>query len=325
MIPELASYVMSVLPPDFLARFQQICPPALLDTALASFDQPKAVHFRVNLLKAQSAVVLAQLSRSGLNCRPVDWLQDCGIPAFSCEAAQRELLTRHPLAETGEIYIQGLSSMLAPLLLQPAHSDWILDLAAAPGGKTILLADMMQNQGEISAVEPVTSRFHRLRANLQRCGVTNTRTYLKDGRAVGSLKPAAFDRVLLDAPCSSESRFRSAEPDSMAHWSLRKVAETAHKQKRLLLSAFDALKPGGMLIYCTCAYSPEENELVVAHLLHKRPAALLPISLPLANQSAGITGWQGKTLPESLQLTCRIWPDQDYDGFYLARLSKPLT
>lgn len=319
---------MNSLPSDFSSRLAQICPPDRLAAVLTSFAQPKVTSFRINQLQITPDQALAALSEAGLIYSPLDWAQASGIAAHYCAAEQRDLLTHHPLAASGQIYVQSLSSMLAPLALQPNSADWVLDLAAAPGGKTILMAEMMRNQGKISAVEQVTARFHRLRANLDRCGVLNTQTYLKDGRAVGSLKPDTFDRVMLDAPCSSESRFRLDQPDSMAHWSLRKVAETAHKQKRLILSAFDALKPGGTLLYCTCAFSPEENELIVTELLKKRPAQLVPVALPERLPSsvttAGLTTWGKKKLPDALALTRRVWPDAHFDGFYLAQIKKPI-
>jgi 16S rRNA (cytosine1407-C5)-methyltransferase len=109
--------------------------------------------------------------------------------------------------------------MLAPLALAPRPGETVLDLAAAPGGKTLQLAALMQNSGRLSAVEAVKGRFFRLRANLERGGVTNARTFLMDGRAVGRKCPEMFDRVLLDAPCSSEARFSRLDPRSWAHWS----------------------------------------------------------------------------------------------------------
>lgn len=107
----------------------------------------------------------------------------------------------------------------------------------------------MDNQGWLSAVEPVRDRYFRLKHNRGPTGGEHRHCYQKDGRAVGALTPGGLIRVLLDAPCSSEARFDLNDPDSMAHWSPGKVREVAHKQKRLLLSAIHALKPGGVLVY----------------------------------------------------------------------------
>jgi 16S rRNA (cytosine1407-C5)-methyltransferase len=315
------------LPADFLSRFDQLCPPALQADALASFQGPKAVSFRLNRLHPEADSVIPALRAAGLSPEPVAWAQAQGVMAWQCPPEQREPLTHGAWANDGRLYIQSLSSMLAPILLAPTADDWVLDLAAAPGGKTILMAEMMGNAGKISAVEPVSGRFHRLKANLERMGITNTRCYLKDGREIGRLKPDSFQRVMLDAPCSSESRFRTDEPDSTEHWSLRKVTECARKQERLILSAYDALAPGGHLLYCTCSYAPEENERVVVHLLKKRDGAqVLPMPgwlMELPNVSAGLTAWQDKPLPEACTRSVRVWPTAEMDGFYLALISKP--
>lgn len=320
-----------MLPVEFIERIQQICPTTLLDTTIASFEQEKTISFRINRLKhnAEQALQLAEkLRQEGLNLQTLSWLNAAQaapyhLDVYVCTHQQREQLTHSLHASNGDIYIQSLSSMLAPILLQSQKEEWVLDLAAAPGGKTILMAEQMQNGGKISAVEPVKGRFFRLQANLERMGVTNTQTYLKDGRAVGSLKPDTFDRVMLDAPCSSESRFRANDPDSIEHWNLRKVAECSKKQKRLILSAFEALKSGGVMMYCTCSFSPEENELVVNSLLKKHDnATLLPIQLPFDNQSDGLTHWEKKNLDERCALSKRIWPNQHMDGFYLALIQK---
>ncbi|CUR48172.1 RsmB/NOP family class I SAM-dependent RNA methyltransferase [Alloalcanivorax xenomutans] len=314
----------AMLPAEFVQRFDQLCPSHLKAAAWDSFEQPKWTSFRVNRLKADEDSVCRDLRTAGLQLDAVDWARDEGIAAWQVPPEQREALTHSAPAESGDIYIQSQSSMLAPLLLAPRPCERVLDLAAAPGGKTVLLAELMENEGAISAVEPVKGRFFRLKANLERAGVSNTRAYLKDGRAVGSLKPATFDRVLLDAPCSSESRFRADDPASYRHWTPRKVSECARKQKRLILSAFDALKAGGSLLYCTCSYAPEENEMVVAHLLRKREGARVrPLNLALDNLTPGLTrDSKQRPLPDACADTLRVWPNSRMDGFFLALVDK---
>ena len=115
------------------------------------------------------------------------------------------------------------------------------------------------------------------------------------------------------------------DPSSYGHWQLKKVKEAQRKQKSLLRSAYHALKPGGRLVYCTCSFSVEENELVVAHLLRRTDAAVVaiePESLP-DNTVAGLTAWGGKALPEDVGLTRRILPLVPWDGFFVAVLEKP--
>ena len=236
-----------------------------------------------------------------------------GLPDVFAAPGARERLVRHPAATTGRIYVLNPSSVLAVQALDPNPGEQVLDLAAAPGGKTLLSAARMRNTGSILAVDPIKSRYFRLRANLERCGVGNVRCRLDDGRNLGRQMPAAFDRVLLDAPCSSEARFRLREPITFRHWSPRKVRETAHKQRGLIRAAFACLKPGGTLVYCTCSFARKENEGVVEYLLRREPLAkVVPVAWP---ELAVAT-------PASVSGTVRIVPDQVFDGFYIARLTK---
>ena len=232
--------------------------------------------------------------------------------------------TTSPAANEGKVYIQNPSSILAVRVLEPQPGEEVLDLAAAPGGKTIAMAKAMDNRGRIAAVEPVRGRFHRLRANLQRCGVEIAELYLRDGRGVGRAVPNRFDRVLLDAPCSSQARMRWNEPATYTHWTRRKVKEAGRKQKSLLQSAYAALKPGGRMLYCTCSFAPEENEVAVASLLKRSDAELVEIAgvLPCMTRP-GLTVWRGRALDDRLALSVRIVPDEVWDGFYLAAITRP--
>ena len=237
----------------------------------------------------------------------------------------RERITHSEAAQSGAIYIQNPSSYLAAQCLNVEPEMEVLDLAAAPGGKTIALGVLMENKGRIAAVEPIARRFHRLRANVARCGVSIVDFYQRDGRGVGRAVPERFDRVLLDAPCSSEARMRWHQPNSYRHWQLRKVKETQRKQKALIMSGFQALKPGGQMIYCTCSFGPEENEAVVEHLLKRTSAELLSledVTLP-SSAHPGLSGWGGRSFKGALDKTVRILPDSLWSGFFIARVCKP--
>lgn len=305
------------LPREFTALLDTLVPAPLRPAVEASYQTPKPVHFRLNPLRADPAATLAELA-------PLEPEAVPGYPfTYRLPASARESLTHHPAAGDGRLYIQGLASMAALLALEARAGEEILDLAAAPGGKTSLIAALMENQGRLAAVEAVKPRYFRLKANLERLGVRNTRCYLKDGAGVGRLTPARFDRVLLDAPCSSEARFTRLDPDSWSHWSPRKVKEMAKKQTKLLASARAALKPGGCLVYCTCALSPEENELVLHQLLARHPdmapEAFEPPRLPAL---PGLTAWQGRALDPRLALARRILPGPESDAFFICRLRK---
>lgn len=309
----------TLLPPRFVERLEALFPPDLSARLLNTFREPKRCAFRINPLKSDASEVLPALHRLGIVPEPVSWYAE----AFTVDASQKSLLTRNPLFEEGRIYIQNLSSMLAPLILAPRPKEQVLDLAAAPGGKTLLIAALMRNEGWISAVEPNKERFFRLKANLERGGVTIAHTYRSDGRGIGNKCPAMFDRVLLDAPCSTEVKFKEAVPQTYAYWSEKKIIETAKLQKRLLLSAVKSLKPNGTLLYATCSFAPEENEMVIDWLLRKEPSMQLePVDLPVENLQPAVTAWKKWKASADMAPCIRILPDERMDGFFLAKLHK---
>ncbi len=321
MPDQVAGGGLPPLPEPFVVLLRQLVPAGRLDAVLESFTAVKPVCLRFNPLRAEPAATRAELEAAGCRLTPVPWYPlACWVPA-----GQKSLLTGSAAFAEGRIYLQSPSSMLAPLLLAPEPGEEILDLAAAPGGKTLLLAVLMENRGRIAAVEAVRGRFFRLKENLRRGGAELVDTYLADGRTIGRKVPGRFDRVLLDAPCSSEARFSRLRPASWAHWTPRKVRETARKQQGLLVSALQALRPGGRLLYCTCAFSPEENELNVARLLKRFPGQFViePLRPPAqVPWMPGLTAWRERSLPEELASTVRVLPDSRYDGFYLALLRK---
>lgn len=314
---------MSSLPDAFLERLSQIVPAEQLPQTLASFSADKPTCCRINTLKCSPAQARDTLSQAGFSLDPVPWLDE----AFFIPTDQRRPLTEHPLYRDGALYIQSLSSMTAVMALDPQPGEENLDLCAAPGGKTLFMAARMHNQGRLAAVEAVKPRFFRLKANLQQQGASVVHTYLADGRSIGRKVPARFDRIMLDAPCSSEARMREDDPESYQYWSPKKVLEMARKQKGLIESAWQALKPGGVMLYCTCSFAPEENEAIVQHLLKQHPDAAIiePIQLPIGNQMTGLDQWAGKPFDASLHQAVRILPSATMDGFFMCRIRKAAT
>ncbi|MFZ9888265.1 MAG: RsmB/NOP family class I SAM-dependent RNA methyltransferase, partial [Myxococcota bacterium] len=179
--------------------------------------------------------------------------------------------------------------------------------------------------GELSAVEKVRPRFFKLKASLERGGAGRfVRTFLMDGSLVAKKVPGRFDRVLVDAPCSSEARIHLDEPASWEHWSERKVVEMSRKQKRLLVAGARALKPGGLLVYSTCSYSVEENEAMVAHALEEldEEFAVEDIRLPFGDTTPGLTQLGEYRFDPAVAHTHRVLPDGVLHGFFVARLRR---
>lgn len=307
-------------PAAFLDRLKQIVPATRYETVVQSFSAPQATSFRLNTLRADVDSVVEQLRNDGLDLYPVPWKAD----AFWIAPDQRPLLLASKPYEDQQIYVQNLSSMIPPLVLDPQPGERVLDLTAAPGSKTLQMACQMQNTGEIAAVEVVKNRFFKLRDNIASQGATNVRTFLQDGTKVWRYRPEHFDRVLLDAPCSTEGRFRVDEPETYAYWSPRKIKEMARKQRRLLYSAVQCLRPGGVLVYSTCSFAPEENEVVLDKTLKKFEDVLTlePFDLSIDALLPALNHWQGRTFKHDLQAARRVLPTATMEGFFVCKLRK---
>ncbi len=323
-LPESSNDVQ--LPTEFVQRLKLIVPAEQIASVLASFSATKPTTFRINTLRGSIDEIVTSLQALKIEMKPVPWFSDSsGRPlAYQVAHEHREQLTHSPIIDEGLIYVQNLSSMLAPLVLGAVSGETILDLAAAPGGKTTQIAQMMENTGVLSAVEPVKKRMFKLRASLERCGVSMTRIYQTDGRTVGHKTPDRFDRVLLDAPCSSEARFRTGDPKTWETWSQRKIRETSRKQIGLLKSAIHATRPGGRIVYCTCSLAPEENEQVIHKTLKKFGAkvSLIPFELPIENVQEGLLEFGGKSFDPQVELCRRVLPTEVMDAFFIACLLK---
>lgn len=310
----------AALPPAFLERLERIVPAGHLESCRRAFIAVAPTAFRVNGLLAEPAGVVEELESVGIHPSPLSWRAD----AYTVAPEARRSLTETAACREGRLYIQNPSSMVPPEVLGPVPGEWILDLAAAPGGKTLHLAALMGNRGRISAVEPGRSRFFRLQRNLEAGGVTCAQLYQRDGVGVGRTCPEWFDRVLLDAPCSAEGRMRGDDPETFRFWSPRRIKEMSRLQRRLLLSGLRSVKVGGVLVYSTCTFAPEENEMIINRALgrHGHAVAVEAVDLPLANAVAGLTAWGGRDLDPALEGTVRILPDGLMEGFYVARLRK---
>lgn len=308
------------LPEAFLDRLRQQMSPATYEAILEAFRAPRVTSFRINTLKADRAGVVPALEAAGLHVHDVPWMPD----AFWVPPEDREALLASAPYAGQQLYVQNLSSMVPPLVLDPQPGERVLDLAAAPGSKTLQIACAMRGDGELAAVEVVKGRFFKLRHNLEAQGATTVRTFLQDGTRVWRYRPEHFDRVLLDAPCSSEGRFHVSDPASYAYWSPRKVKEMVRKQQRLLFSAVQCLKPGGMLVYATCSLAPEENEGVLDKVLRTFGDALVvePLGVELEVMQPPLSSWKGRGFDHDLSDARRILPSAFHEGFFIARLRK---
>jgi 16S rRNA (cytosine1407-C5)-methyltransferase len=308
------------LSPEFVRRLHQMVPDTQFETIMASFAVAKPTTLRVNTIKTTVADFKTLFASLGIALMPVEW----NDMAFIVRDMPLRELTELDAYKEGKFYVQSLSSMLPPLILDPRPGEHVLDLAAAPGSKTTQIAAMMANTGTIVANDTSRVRLYRLEANLKMQGVTNTTVVNVDGRSLWQDHIEKFDKVLLDAPCSMEGRFRTDDPKSYEDWSLKKVKDLAHLQRWLLRSAVSATKTGGSIVYSTCTLSPEENEEVVDWLLKKEKGHVEceQVTLNRFSFDQPYTKFGDKEYAHGIRKTARIMPSETMEGFYVAKLKK---
>ena len=264
----------------------------------------RPVTLRVNRLKAEPAEVRDALAAAGISFRPVVWSED----AFLLPDASVEAVRALPVYAEGKIYLQSLSSMLPPLFLYPNPGEAVLDMAAAPGGKTTQMAAMTGDRAQITGCEKNAIRAERLRYNLQKQGAKRVYVMQTDAARLDDL--FSFDKVLLDAPCSGSGTI--ALWQNKLSFSQKLVEHCVQTQRQLLKKALRVLKPGGELVYSTCSILAQENEQAVAEALKGGRVELVPCAAP-----EGVP-----TLPTNLPGTLCVAPDEVYEGFFVAKLRK---
>jgi len=301
----------NLTPEEYFSPFSQIVPD--FAAFCSKLSDPLPVHLRMNTLKAPVRETRLRLEQQGIAL----------VKEYPLKLVYRTENISQPghLLEfsLGHLHSQAFSSVLAAFVLGPEPGEVVLDLCAAPGSKTSLIAQLMQNKGMIVANDSNPDRLIPLRANLKRLGVTNTVVTRYPGQHFP--KRFFFDRVLVDVPCSAEGTLRAGPGGTIRQstWASQKLTKL---QRHLLVMAFDLLKAGGTLVYSTCTYSPDENESAVQFLLKTRPAEIKPIGMDLPH-SPGLEQWKETSYDPSIKYSWRIYPHQiDTVGFFMARVIK---
>ena len=287
-----------MLPGAFLEKMKTALPAEEWDAFCASYEEPAPKGLRVNTWKGSLALLQEAYD---LPLSPVPWDPE-GFYYEETEVQPGKLA----LHEAGAYYIQEPSAMLPAALLSPLPGEKVLDLCAAPGGKTIQLACRMQGKGLLLSNEIHPARAKILSENVERCGIRNAIVCNEDPAALSARFPAFFDRILVDAPCSGEGMFRK-NPDAVSEWSPENVTLCAARQDEILDHAAVCLRPGGRLVYSTCTFSPEEDEECVLRFLSRHPdyilthsEKLLPHKVRGDGQFAAVFERKGgETAPES--------------------------
>lgn len=304
------------LPKEFMENIYQMFTPLMVDKIISGMMVDRYTTLRVNTIKYNSQDFMQYCKKYNIKYERTLWYKD----GFIIKNKKEKEIQKLDIYQKGYIYLQSLSSMIPPLILSPKSGDNVLDLTAAPGSKTTQLAAIMKNKGYILANELDKIRCERLKYNINTQGANIVEVINNRGEKIGEEFKEKFDKVLLDAPCSGEGRFSAKSIMSYRNWSLKTVKELSKLQKKLIKSAYTALKPGGIMVYSTCTLNKEENEFVLDWAINNLNVKLIDfnINLNLKNQISGFTENINKDISKSF----RILPTKEMEGFFIAKLKK---
>uniref|UniRef100_A0A7I4Y5H3 SAM_MT_RSMB_NOP domain-containing protein n=1 Tax=Haemonchus contortus TaxID=6289 RepID=A0A7I4Y5H3_HAECO len=304
-----------------MTKFMQLFPqPSELIEFLDANDQQRPVTIRTNTLKTRRGDLAKSLINRGMNVDPAAPWTKVGLVVYDSQVP----IGATPEYLAGHYMIQGLNSLLPVMALAPQPGDRVLDMCAAPGGKTAHIASLMKNSGVLFANDANMSRCRAVIGNLHRLGVNNAIVSNLNGEEYAKLAPNGFDRVLLDAPCSGTGVIWKDQSVKTSKDS-QDIQRKHTIQRQLILAALDAVDAkspnGGYVVYSTCSVLVEENEAVVNFALQKRHCELVPCGLDVGVE--GFTRFREYRFHPSLNLTRRYYPHvHNIDGFFVAKLKK---
>ena len=277
---------------------------------LDGYKTKRKVTIRVNTIKSNIEEVKNELLSAKIEYKHVLWSENALILNCVTEDDIRNL----KMYQNGEIYLQSLSSMLPPIILNPKKDMDILDMCAAPGGKTTQLAALSKNKAHITACEMNHIRTERLRYNIEKQGASSVYIMQKDARTIDDF--FSFDSILLDSPCSGSGTLNVENPKLEKTFTTNLINKCKASQLQLLKKAIKVLKPGKEMIYSTCSILSCENEEILNSILKTEKVEIVPISfegmedLPM--------------LPTTIDGTLCVCPNELYEGFFIAKIRKPI-
>lgn len=275
-----------------------------INSLIHSFSLPENKGFFINSDKISSVDIQSEFKI----IHPHDFIDN----SFLFVKNEDSSISKNILHELGAYYIQDPSATLVPFILKPNEDDFLLDMCAAPGGKSIYSSILMKNKGTIISNDISRSRLNKMLQNVERMGRGNICITNYDFINMNQKYKNKFSKIILDAPCSGSGMFKRDEK-MVNDWSYNKVLKYSQIQKDMILNAYDMLKPGGYMTYSTCSYSYEENEEVILHLKQYRDIILEPI---FANKMF----YRSTTLPEAIHLFPNIYYGE---GHFICLIKKP--
>ena len=275
---------------------------------MSGYKKTRKTTLRVNTIKSSIEEIKNKLNEANIDYEQVDWSKE----AFIIKNADEKIIQEMDIYQNGQIYLQSLSSMLPPIILDPKQGSDILDMAAAPGGKTTQIAALSNNKSHITACEKNKIRFERLKYNIEKQGASCVFIMAKDSRYIDDF--FSFNQILLDAPCSGSGTLNIEDMKFEKNFTEQLIEKSIKTQESLLKKAIKILKPGHEMVYSTCSILSSENEDVINRVIRSTDAEIVPIHFD------GIE--QLPLLPTKINGTLCICPTELYEGFFVAKIRK---
>ncbi len=296
------------LPDFFVELLKNQYENSVVDKIIEGYNVKRKTTLRVNTIKTTVEDVKINLQKNNIEFDEVAWSKD----ALIIKNANENDIQKLSIYENGEIYLQSLSSMLPPIILQPEEGKDILDMAAAPGGKTTQIAALTQNRSHITACEINNIRIEKLKYNIEKQGASCVYIMQKDCRNIDDF--FSFDQILLDSPCSGSGTINLEDKNLEKYFTSKLVEKSTKSQIALIKKAVKILKVGGTMVYSTCSILEKENEDILKKVLENNKIEIVPIEF---SEKKDIP-----LLPVKIPGTICVCPTEYYEGFFMAKLRK---
>lgn len=304
---DISQDIKEKLPEFLIEMLQKQYNSELTQKIIQGYCTKRKVTFRVNTIKSDVETIEKILKEHHIEFEKVKWSKE----AFIIDTTESEIRNLE-IYQNGEIYLQSLSSMLPPIILNPIEGIDILDMAAAPGGKTTQLAAISGNRANITACEMNEIRAERLQYNIEKQGATSVYIMKKDARRLDDF--FSFDQILLDSPCSGSGTLQIEDKNLKKYFTMNLIQKCTKSQTDLLRKAIKVLKSGKEMVYSTCSILEEENEEIINKILKETRAEIVPIQLDGIGEIP--------TLPTKINGTICVCPNEYYEGFFIAKIRK---
>jgi len=275
---------------------------------IEGYQTKRKTTLRINTIKSNIEEIKKELEKEKIEYETIKWSKE----ALIIKNADEKTIQEMEIYKNGKIYLQSLSSMLPPIILEPKEGTDILDMAAAPGGKTTQIAALTNNKAHITACEKNKIRAERLKYNVDKQGATCVFIMPKDSRFIDDF--FSFDQILLDAPCSGSGTLDYNDANVEKYFTEQLIERSSKTQKTLLSKAIKLLKPGHEMVYSTCSILDCENEDVVSSVIKNGNIEIVPINFEEMEKLP--------ILPTKISGTLCVKPTELYEGFFVAKIKR---